>query len=162
MGMQKRLAFAGVACVLAILLSAGCAAPAPKAKDCGTGPCPVEGAPFPSSPEGAFCGGLAGIACQAGYECKFDGNYPDAGGKCVKTAAEGTPPIAHTGTPVKGTENCSLLQNPATGETDCFGCVNGNCKNAGPGWEPLQRAPGKNGIPYACYVDAEGRCALAQ
>ncbi|OGM25676.1 hypothetical protein A3D01_05855 [Candidatus Woesebacteria bacterium RIFCSPHIGHO2_02_FULL_39_13] len=34
--------------------------------------------------EGAFCGGIAGIACPEGYTCKSDGNFPDAGGKCVK------------------------------------------------------------------------------
>ncbi|QQG44644.1 MAG: hypothetical protein HYW86_01900 [Candidatus Roizmanbacteria bacterium] len=36
------------------------------------------------SSEGKFCGGIAGILCPDGYECKYDGNYPDAGGKCVK------------------------------------------------------------------------------
>jgi len=34
--------------------------------------------------EGKFCGGIAGVACPEGYTCKLDGNYPDAGGKCVK------------------------------------------------------------------------------
>lgn len=32
---------------------------------------------------GGFCGGIAGIQCPAGEKCKLDGNYPDAGGKCV-------------------------------------------------------------------------------
>lgn len=31
---------------------------------------------------GQFCGGIAAIGCPTGYECKLDGNYPDAGGKC--------------------------------------------------------------------------------
>lgn len=35
-----------------------------------------------------FCGGIANIKCQESYFCKlggkFDGNYPDAGGRCVK------------------------------------------------------------------------------
>jgi hypothetical protein len=31
-----------------------------------------------------FCGGIAGKTCPAGYHCKLDGNYPDAGGTCVK------------------------------------------------------------------------------
>ena len=37
-------------------------------------------------PESAkqFCGGIAGVECPAGYRCKLDGNYPDAGGICVK------------------------------------------------------------------------------
>lgn len=36
------------------------------------------------SEEGTFCGGIAGIICPTGYECLYDGNYPDAGGKCVE------------------------------------------------------------------------------
>lgn len=34
--------------------------------------------------EGELCGGIAGFQCKAGLECKLDGSYPDAGGKCVK------------------------------------------------------------------------------
>lgn len=34
--------------------------------------------------EGQFCGGFAGKVCPKGYSCKYDGNYPDAGGKCIK------------------------------------------------------------------------------
>ena len=37
--------------------------------------------------EGEFCGGIAGFQCKAGLECKLDGNYPDAGGTCVKSSA---------------------------------------------------------------------------
>lgn len=36
------------------------------------------------SKNGNFCGGLTGKLCSSGYTCKLDGNYPDAGGKCVK------------------------------------------------------------------------------
>ncbi|MFH0970935.1 MAG: hypothetical protein V1835_00045 [Candidatus Micrarchaeota archaeon] len=32
---------------------------------------------------GAFCGGIAGFPCPSGYECRLDGSYPDAGGKCA-------------------------------------------------------------------------------
>ncbi len=31
-----------------------------------------------------FCGGIATFQCPDGYTCLFDGNYPDAGGHCVK------------------------------------------------------------------------------
>lgn len=44
-------------------------------------------APTPTvtiSPLGKFCGGIAAIQCPAGYTCKLDGNYPDAGGRCIK------------------------------------------------------------------------------
>lgn len=34
--------------------------------------------------ENKFCGGIAAIKCPDGYSCKLDGNYPDAGGTCVK------------------------------------------------------------------------------
>jgi hypothetical protein len=33
--------------------------------------------------QGAFCGGIAAFPCPIGYECKLDGAYPDAGGKCI-------------------------------------------------------------------------------
>lgn len=33
--------------------------------------------------EGQFCGGIAGLPCPVGFKCVLDGNYPDAGGKCV-------------------------------------------------------------------------------
>jgi len=36
------------------------------------------------SSEGKFCGGFAGVICPEGYSCKYDGDYPDAGGKCIK------------------------------------------------------------------------------
>lgn len=34
---------------------------------------------------GQFCGGIApgAFPCPAGYSCKLDGDYPDAGGRCV-------------------------------------------------------------------------------
>ena len=31
-----------------------------------------------------FCGGITGIICPEGYECKYEGDYPDAGGNCIK------------------------------------------------------------------------------
>jgi len=33
--------------------------------------------------QGEFCGGLIGDTCGFGYVCKYEGNYPDAGGECV-------------------------------------------------------------------------------
>jgi len=38
---------------------------------------------FGKSRSGQFCGGLTGTSCPAGFTCKYDGNYPDAGGICV-------------------------------------------------------------------------------
>ena len=37
-----------------------------------------------SAGENSFCGGIAGIQCASGLTCKYDGTYPDAGGKCIK------------------------------------------------------------------------------
>lgn len=41
-----------------------------------------------TSVEGKFCGGIAANLpqnqCPSGYKCQLEGNYPDAGGKCVK------------------------------------------------------------------------------
>jgi len=36
--------------------------------------------------EGAFCGGIRGVQCCANQllTCHLDGDFPDAGGKCVK------------------------------------------------------------------------------
>ncbi len=31
-----------------------------------------------------FCGGIAGRQCDTGYTCRLTGNYPDAGGTCIK------------------------------------------------------------------------------
>lgn len=48
-------------------------------------PCPpLEDENDKSTTEEKFCGGIAGIICPNGYFCKYDGKYPDAGGKCVK------------------------------------------------------------------------------
>lgn len=38
--------------------------------------------------EGQLCGGFGGISCPEGYSCKYDGNYPDAGGVCTITTEE--------------------------------------------------------------------------
>jgi len=40
--------------------------------------------------EGKICGGIAGAACPDGYSCKYDGDYPDAGGNCIKTDTSST------------------------------------------------------------------------
>lgn len=34
---------------------------------------------------GTMCGGIAGKMCPSGYYCKYDGAYPDAAGKCLKS-----------------------------------------------------------------------------
>ena len=39
--------------------------------------------------EGGFCGGIAGIACREGLECRLEGGFPDAGGRCETAGTEG-------------------------------------------------------------------------
>jgi hypothetical protein len=39
---------------------------------------------FIATEVGQFCGGIGNIKCPTGYSCQLDGNYPDAGGKCIK------------------------------------------------------------------------------
>jgi hypothetical protein len=39
--------------------------------------------PTTCAKESNFCGGIAGIQCCSGLTCKMDGDYPDAGGKCI-------------------------------------------------------------------------------
>jgi len=52
---------------------------------CEFSPCPT----IVKKPEqGKFCGGIAGIKCPDGFVCKYNGNYPDAGGTCVKTGGD--------------------------------------------------------------------------
>jgi hypothetical protein len=41
-------------------------------------------ATFKFTDSAQFCGGIAAVKCDAGYTCKLDGTYPDAGGTCQK------------------------------------------------------------------------------
>ena len=34
--------------------------------------------------ENEFCGGIAWLQCEEGFSCKLTGDFPDAGGSCVK------------------------------------------------------------------------------
>ncbi len=48
--------------------------------ECGCG-CIDEGSD-PPGPEGDFCGGIGGLPCPDGYECIYEGDWPDASGTC--------------------------------------------------------------------------------
>lgn len=44
---------------------------------------PVSVTPLPGGNSGKSCGGIAGIKCPSGMECKITDKYPDAMGTCV-------------------------------------------------------------------------------
>ena len=56
-------------------------------------------------------------------------------------------------------QECVLLQDPKTGEVDCFGCHNNICKDAPADWILYEKP--EIGIPYACFKNEQG-CQLAQ
>jgi hypothetical protein len=60
----------------ALLLTACATTPAEPEMENGTG--------RPLSKEGEFCGGIAAFQCEQGLTCVYEGNYPDAGGTCVR------------------------------------------------------------------------------
>ncbi|MDE2019490.1 MAG: hypothetical protein KGJ13_04030 [Patescibacteria group bacterium] len=75
---------------------------------------------------GAFCGGIAGVKCSEGYDCRLDGAYPDAGGTCEIQKV----------TPLPGTMCAQYVvkaKNAATGEIHDFPTP---CE-VPPGWEPV-------------------------
>ena len=86
-----------------------------------------------------FCGGIAGFACPLGFECKLDGTYPDAGGKCVQ-AKTPSPAV------IQATQTCvnANLTGPA------FEGYNENSKTY---WFSLTDANGNyQGCSPACVV----------
>src|SRR4030042_2100752 len=62
--------------------------------------------------EGEFCGGIAGIICCEG-SCQYVGDYPDAGGICVK------------GLTRKTVEKPKIVNIPSSIENNCVGFLAG-------------------------------------
>lgn len=61
--------------------------------NCEFTPCPKVNkvvSPTIDSVEKMFCGGIKGVLCPTGYECIYDGKYPDAGGTCIKIVQKPT------------------------------------------------------------------------
>jgi len=63
--------------------------------------------------EGEFCGGIAGIACEYGLECRLDGSYPDAGGLCIRKTARAEPVFVPC--PKARGEICTMEYDPVCG-----------------------------------------------
>ena len=104
--------------------------------------------------KGSYCV-PAGKECLAAgcpnNQCAVMESYP-AQVRC--TPGESTPPPAPS--------NCQLMKEKSSGRVDCFGCGTRVCKDPALGWESYTPPKDAMGIPYACYVDDDGACALAQ
>lgn len=64
-----------------------------------------------------------------------------------------------TGGEFQDMAECTLLR--CDGEVDCYGCMDGNCKNPEPDAECKPYEQAEVGIQHSCYV-ADGACQLAQ
>ncbi|MDP3093413.1 MAG: DUF5667 domain-containing protein [bacterium] len=53
------------------------------------------------------CGGIQGIICKQGYRCQYEGDYPDATGKCVLIEKECKPVCFAIGTRSEGWHDCN-------------------------------------------------------
>ncbi len=112
--------------------------------------------------------------CAAGQSCvtlpgKKGSVCVPSGKECLAAGCEGTcvvaesypaqiscAPTAGKRPPNAEGNACDLMRNKKTGAIDCYGMG----KSLAPGWEPYSTTD--VGIPYSCYVDANGECALAQ
>lgn len=78
---------------------------------CEFSPCPTI---VKKPKQGKFCGGIAGIKCPDGFVCKYSGNYPDAGGTCVKKT-----PSASTKYVCPENEYVDCMPGPGTVKPEC-------------------------------------------
>ena len=89
-----------------------------------------------------FCGGIAGISCPEGFTCKLDGNYPDAGGKCIKVNLSEQKTYCKSPRPQACTEEC-LLPPPylcgSNGKSYCTKCQ--ACADKKVEWYQFQDEP---------------------
>ncbi|MCK6511857.1 hypothetical protein L6R29_18030 [Myxococcota bacterium] len=100
------------------------------------------------NPEGQFCGGIAGLPCPEGYQCVLDGTYPDAGGKCKKTAVcdPTKPGYDPSQCPVACKHDCDCVRigrvchegfcAPLRRANFCTSCTDVNCKKGEPCLQP--------------------------
>jgi len=91
---------------------------------------------------GNFCGGIAGVMCPSGYACKYDGNYPDAGGRCVQVDSIPTSTVYEQVKCVFGNSTTDQKCYTATDSTSSY--YNYGCSTGGNNKE-------------ACVVDIKGK-----
>src|SRR3989338_2232690 len=92
-----------------------------------------------------FCGGIAGLSCPAGYECQYEGNYPDAGGICVKNYPKPTVSV--------NSQCCSsdLLQKGYKCAQNCGPPV-AREGDSDPGYSCLSPEQYKNRFKFGCPI----------
>ncbi|OGK40707.1 hypothetical protein A3A74_03760 [Candidatus Roizmanbacteria bacterium RIFCSPLOWO2_01_FULL_35_13] len=76
-----------IACTMDAMLCPDGSSVGRSGPNCEFSPCPTV-----TDENNTFCGGIAGIACPVGYSCQLEGNYPDAGGVCIKEQEERVKP----------------------------------------------------------------------
>jgi len=64
--------------------------------------------------EGELCGGIAGIPCVEGLECRILSDYPDAGGLCMRKTK---PAPVFNVCPLDRAEVCTMEYNPVCGRS---------------------------------------------
>ena len=88
--------------------------------------------------ENNFCGGIAGVQCKEGYLCRLDGDYPDAGGKCIYDCPEYMPPLCEGDNVIVGKideRGCkrpvclSVTSTVTTSQSDFYLGANWVCSN---------------------------------
>lgn len=83
----------------------------------------VANPPLAGTPTPRFCGGIAAIKCPVGYKCVLDGDYPDAGGKCVSSGKFVCPKTAWV----------DCIPGPGSAKTQCstdfLNWAKENCKD---------------------------------
>lgn len=97
-------------------------------------------------PAGQFCGGIAGIQCPTGYECKLSGSYPDAGGECVLSAPTGYVSVTVDKSDYTTDENIAAMVTSTLSESAFLG----GCSVFS--WEKLENGAWVNkGSNHVCF-----------
>ena len=63
--------------------------------------------------EDETCGGIANIQCADGLACHLGGNWPDAGGKCVRQSSA----LGFADCPARRSDECTAVYSPVCGRS---------------------------------------------
>ncbi len=81
-----------------------------------------------------FCGGIAAVQCKEGYVCQLDGDYPDAGGKCVYDCPQYVMPLCKEGETIVGKVNENGCKKPVCLEITSTTVTNSSDFYLGANW----------------------------